>query len=33
MAEQRELLDHNIEHWRGQHEQVDDILVIGTRYY
>lgn len=33
MSEQRELLDHNIEHWRGQHEQVDDILVIGTRYY
>lgn len=32
MAEQRELLDSTIEKWRGAHEQVDDILVIGTRY-
>jgi len=32
MAEQRELLNKTIEEWRGQHEQVDDILVIGTRY-
>lgn len=32
MEEQRELLNRSIESWRGQHEQVDDILVIGTRY-
>ena len=32
MIEQRELLNTTIEEWRGQHEQVDDILVIGTRY-
>ena len=32
MADQRELLNNSIEAWRGQHEQVDDILVIGTRY-
>jgi serine phosphatase RsbU (regulator of sigma subunit) len=32
MNEQRELLDKTIEKWRGNHEQVDDILVIGTRY-
>jgi ligand-binding sensor domain-containing protein/serine phosphatase RsbU (regulator of sigma subunit) len=32
MQEQRELLNSTIENWRGQNEQVDDILVIGTRY-
>ncbi len=32
MEQQRELLDRAIEEWRGNHEQVDDILVIGTRY-
>ncbi|PBQ31758.1 hypothetical protein CNR22_08235 [Sphingobacteriaceae bacterium] len=32
MQEQRTLLNNSIEEWRGQHEQVDDILVIGTRY-
>ena len=32
MAEQRALLDTTIEDWRGNHEQVDDILIIGTRY-
>jgi serine phosphatase RsbU (regulator of sigma subunit) len=32
MDEQRELLDKTIEDWKGNHEQVDDILVIGTRY-
>ncbi|MBL7932487.1 MAG: SpoIIE family protein phosphatase, partial [Bacteroidia bacterium] len=33
MSEQKELLSKTIEEWRGAHEQVDDILVIGTRYY
>jgi ligand-binding sensor domain-containing protein/serine phosphatase RsbU (regulator of sigma subunit) len=32
MEEQRELLNRTMEEWRGSHEQVDDILVIGTRY-
>lgn len=32
MAEQKQLLDKTIEDWRGTHEQVDDILIIGTRY-
>jgi ligand-binding sensor domain-containing protein/serine phosphatase RsbU (regulator of sigma subunit) len=32
MDEQKELLDNAIEDWRGDHEQVDDILVIGIRY-
>jgi ligand-binding sensor domain-containing protein/serine phosphatase RsbU (regulator of sigma subunit) len=32
MNQQRELLNKTIEEWRGQREQVDDILVIGTRY-
>jgi ligand-binding sensor domain-containing protein/serine phosphatase RsbU (regulator of sigma subunit) len=31
MLEQRQLLDRNIEEWRGQLEQVDDILVIGIK--
>jgi serine phosphatase RsbU (regulator of sigma subunit) len=32
MKEQRTKLDENIEGWRGDLEQVDDILVIGVRY-
>jgi ligand-binding sensor domain-containing protein/serine phosphatase RsbU (regulator of sigma subunit) len=32
MKEQREVLNTAIEQWRGQHEQVDDILVIGARF-
>lgn len=31
MEEQGEVLDLAIQSWRGSHEQVDDILVIGTR--
>lgn len=31
MEEQGELLNTTIENWRGTLEQVDDILVIGTR--
>lgn len=31
MEEQGELLNETIENWRGKLEQVDDILVIGTR--
>jgi len=32
IEEQFDLLNSTIEDWRGNHEQVDDILVIGTRY-
>jgi hypothetical protein len=31
MPEQQKHLDHFIEDWRGDTEQVDDILVIGVR--
>jgi serine phosphatase RsbU (regulator of sigma subunit) len=31
MAEQRELLNTNIDKWRGKWEQVDDIIVFGVR--
>jgi serine phosphatase RsbU (regulator of sigma subunit) len=31
MSEQRELLNTNIENWRGKWEQVDDIIVLGVR--
>lgn len=31
MAEQRGLLDRTFEDWRGNHSQVDDVLVIGIR--
>ena len=31
MDQQGELLHKTIEEWRGSLEQVDDILVIGTR--
>jgi len=31
MEEQHMILDETIEHWKGDNEQVDDILVIGFR--
>jgi ligand-binding sensor domain-containing protein/serine phosphatase RsbU (regulator of sigma subunit) len=31
MQTQGELLNENIEGWRGEYEQVDDILVVGIR--
>ncbi len=31
MSEQQKLLDQTIEEWRGELEQIDDILVIGVR--
>lgn len=31
MEEQKEILDHTIEAWRGNLEQVDDILIIGVK--
>lgn len=32
MTQQRIILDHTIEKWRGDIEQLDDILVIGRRF-
>ncbi|HET7818233.1 MAG TPA: SpoIIE family protein phosphatase, partial [Bacteroidia bacterium] len=31
MPEQKRILDQTIEHWRGNEDQVDDILVMGFR--
>jgi serine phosphatase RsbU (regulator of sigma subunit) len=31
LEKQKEILDENIENWKGNNEQVDDILVIGIR--
>jgi serine phosphatase RsbU (regulator of sigma subunit) len=31
ITEQKKVLNDTIENWRGDHEQVDDILVIGIR--
>lgn len=31
MKKQRDFLDENIENWRGELEQVDDVLVIGIK--
>jgi hypothetical protein len=30
MAEQKEILDRTIEEWRGELDQVDDILMMGV---
>lgn len=31
MAEQRELLLDHFNAWKGEHEQIDDVLIIGVR--
>jgi sigma-B regulation protein RsbU (phosphoserine phosphatase) len=31
LAEQKNILDHTIESWKGNLEQVDDILIVGIR--
>ena len=31
MIEQRTILEHKFNEWRGKHDQVDDVLVIGIR--
>jgi serine phosphatase RsbU (regulator of sigma subunit) len=32
MAQQRVIMDQTIEKWRGDQDQLDDILVIGRRF-
>jgi len=32
MQKQGQILDETIEQWRGSHQQVDDILVIGIKF-
>ncbi len=32
MAEQEKYLDHFLEEWKGETEQLDDVLVIGVRF-
>ena len=32
MEKQRSILDQTIEEWKGDVEQLDDILVIGRRF-
>ena len=31
MDKQKEILNDKIEQWKGDHEQIDDILVMGIR--
>ena len=31
MEKQREILENNVIEWRGEQEQVDDILIIGIK--
>jgi hypothetical protein len=31
MAEQRSTLEHTFVNWKGNLEQVDDVLVIGVK--
>jgi ligand-binding sensor domain-containing protein/serine phosphatase RsbU (regulator of sigma subunit) len=31
--EQRDMLDKNIEDWRGEFEQIDDMLIIGRKFF
>jgi serine phosphatase RsbU (regulator of sigma subunit) len=32
MTEQRDLLSHTLNNWKGDNEQIDDILVIGMKW-
>ncbi|MBI3511108.1 MAG: SpoIIE family protein phosphatase [Bacteroidetes bacterium] len=32
MKQQRSIIEKSFLHWKGEHDQVDDVLVIGFRY-
>ncbi len=32
MPEQKEILDNTLTEWRGEHEQIDDVCVVGFRF-
>ena len=32
MSEQCKTLDETFENWRGQYQQIDDILIIGLKF-
>jgi serine phosphatase RsbU (regulator of sigma subunit)/uncharacterized protein HemY len=32
MGDQKKLLDNTFEEWKGDHDQVDDVLVMGVRF-
>jgi serine phosphatase RsbU (regulator of sigma subunit) len=32
MAEQGELLDSTFKHWKGEHEQIDDVTIVGMKF-
>jgi len=32
MEQQKYKLEENFENWRGENEQIDDVIIIGTRY-
>ena len=32
MEEQKEMLNDRIERWKGEDEQIDDILAMGVRF-
>jgi hypothetical protein len=31
MEQQKEILDTTFERWRGEREQIDDVMVIGLK--
>ena len=32
MTKQKEKLDHVFENWKGNSEQIDDVLIIGIKF-
>ena len=33
MGEQKQILENTFDNWKGHHEQVDDVLVVGVRVH
>jgi serine phosphatase RsbU (regulator of sigma subunit) len=31
MAEQRQIIENVFEKWKGTHDQIDDITIVGVR--